>query len=70
MPHHQGIQRAAVYGQSLSKDTIQSPNHERYQEEGVSKAKRVRSLLKQVDCETALRVLSALWQYKIESLPE
>lgn len=43
---------------------------ERYQEEGTSKAKRVRSLLKQVDRETALRVLSALWQYKTESLPE
>nr|ULG12100.1 restriction endonuclease [Serratia entomophila]ULG12386.1 restriction endonuclease [Serratia entomophila]ULG19603.1 restriction endonuclease [Serratia proteamaculans] len=43
---------------------------ERYQEEGTSKAKRVRSLLKQVDRETALRVLSTLWQYKTESLPD
>jgi hypothetical protein len=43
---------------------------ERYQEEGSSKAKRVRSLLKQVDSEIALRVLRALLQYKIESLPE
>lgn len=43
---------------------------ERYQEEGTSKAKRVRCLLKQVDRETALRVLAALWQYKTESMPE
>lgn len=43
---------------------------ERYQEEGTSKAKRVRCLLKQVDRETALRVLGALWQYKMESMPE
>ena len=35
-----------------------------------SKAKRVRCLLKQVDRETALRVLGALWQYKTESMPE
>ncbi|HDV9796891.1 TPA: restriction endonuclease [Escherichia coli] len=43
---------------------------ERYQKEGTSKAKRVRCLLKQVDRETALRVLGALWQYKTESMPE
>lgn len=43
---------------------------ERYQAEGTSKAKRVRCLLKQVDLETALRVLGALWQYKLESMPE
>ena len=43
---------------------------ERYQKEGASKAKRVRCLLKQVDRETALRVLGALWQYKTESMPE
>ncbi|MCF7236803.1 restriction endonuclease [Escherichia coli] len=42
----------------------------RYQEEGTSKAKRVRCLLKQTDRETALRVLGALWQYKTESMPE
>ncbi|MDU3230030.1 MAG: DUF3644 domain-containing protein, partial [Citrobacter koseri] len=42
---------------------------ERYQEEGTSKAKRVRCLLKQTDRETALRVLGALWQYKTESMP-
>ena len=41
-----------------------------YQEEGTSKAKRVRCLLKQADRETALRVLGALWQYKTESMPE
>ncbi|QDL35801.1 hypothetical protein EGO53_28930 (plasmid) [Serratia liquefaciens] len=28
MLHHQRIHCAAIYGQSLSKDTIQSPNHE------------------------------------------
>ncbi len=27
-------------------------------------------MLKQVDRETALRVLGALWQYKTESMPE
>lgn len=43
---------------------------ERYQEEGTSKAKRVRCLLKQVDRETALRVLDALWRYKMETMPE
>lgn len=43
---------------------------ERYQEDGTSKAKRVRCLLKQVDRETALRVLDALWRYKMESMPE
>ncbi|EMX2920741.1 DUF3644 domain-containing protein, partial [Escherichia coli] len=43
---------------------------ERYQEEGTSKAKRVRCLLKQADRETALRVLGAVWQYKTESMPE
>lgn len=43
---------------------------ERYQAEGTSKAKRVRCLLKQVDRETALRVLDALWRYKTETLPE
>lgn len=43
---------------------------ERYQEEGTSKAKRVRCLLKQVDRETALRVLTALWQHKTESMPK
>lgn len=42
---------------------------ESYQKEGTSKAKRVRCLLKQVDRETALRVLGALWQYKMESMP-
>jgi hypothetical protein len=30
----------------------------------------VRCLLKQVDLETALRVLDALWRYKTETLPE
>lgn len=43
---------------------------ESYQKEGTSKAKRVRCLLKMVDRETALRVLGALWQYKMESMPE
>lgn len=43
---------------------------ERYQDEGTSKAKRVRCLLKQVDRETALRVLAALWQHKTEFMPE
>ncbi|EMM6471999.1 restriction endonuclease [Enterobacter ludwigii] len=43
---------------------------ERYQEEGTSKAKRVRCLLKKVDRETALRVLNALWKHKTESMPE
>lgn len=41
-----------------------------YQEEGTSKAKRVRCLLKKVDSETALRVLGALWQYITEPMPE
>lgn len=36
-----------------------------YKEEGTSKAKRVRCLLKQVDRETALRVLDTLWRYKM-----
>ncbi|HBR2981873.1 TPA: restriction endonuclease, partial [Klebsiella pneumoniae] len=39
-------------------------------EEGTSKAKRVRCLLKQVDRETALRVLDTLWRYKMETMPE
>jgi len=43
---------------------------ERYQDDGTSKAKRVRSLLKQVDRATALRVLNALWDYKTQSIPE
>nr|WP_240043088.1 hypothetical protein [Photorhabdus luminescens] len=43
---------------------------ERYQDEGTSKAKRVRSLLKQVDRETALWVLNTLWDYKTQSMPE
>lgn len=34
-----------------------------YKEEGTSKAKRVRCLLKQVDRETALRVLDTLWGF-------
>ncbi|EPP9832019.1 restriction endonuclease [Klebsiella pneumoniae] len=41
-----------------------------YKEEGTSKAKRVRCLLKQVDRETALRVLDTLWRYKMETMPE
>lgn len=45
-------------------------NDERYQEEGTSKAKRVRCLLKKMDRETALRVLDALWRYKMETMPE
>jgi hypothetical protein len=28
MLHHQGIRRATVHGQSLSKETIQTPNHQ------------------------------------------
>lgn len=43
---------------------------ERYRDEGTSKARRVRSLLKQTDRETVLRILSALWKYKTESMPE
>ncbi|ELQ6023003.1 restriction endonuclease [Cronobacter turicensis] len=43
---------------------------ERYREEGTSKARRVRCLLKKVDRETALRVLNALWQHKTGSMPE
>jgi len=43
---------------------------ERYQAEGKSKARRVRCLLKQVDRDTVLRVLAALWQHKMESTPE
>ncbi|WP_336983762.1 MULTISPECIES: restriction endonuclease [unclassified Cedecea] len=43
---------------------------ERYQTEGKSKARRVRCLLKQVDSDTVLRVLAALWQHKTESTPE
>nr|WP_305853421.1 hypothetical protein [Cronobacter dublinensis] len=43
---------------------------ERYREEGTSKARRVRCLLKKVDRETALRVLNALWQLKTGSMPE
>ncbi|EAM4449097.1 DUF3644 domain-containing protein [Salmonella enterica subsp. enterica serovar Pomona] len=43
---------------------------ERYKEEGTSKARRVRCLLKQVDRETVLRFLDALWRYKMETMPE
>lgn len=43
---------------------------ERYLEDGPSKARRVRCLLKKVDRETALRVLNALWQHKTEAMPE
>ncbi|MDQ4429079.1 DUF3644 domain-containing protein [Yokenella regensburgei] len=43
---------------------------ERFKKEGPSKTKRVRCLLKQVDRETVLRVLSALWQYKTKFMPE
>lgn len=41
-----------------------------YLEDGTSKAKRVRCLLKKSDRDTALRVLNALWQHKTESMPE
>lgn len=60
------ILQSAFFEEELNIDI----DDERYQEEGTSKAKRVRGLLKQVDRETALRVLSALWQYKTESMPE
>lgn len=43
---------------------------ERYQAEGKSKAIRVKCLLKQVDRDTVLRVLAALWQHKMDSTPE
>jgi len=32
MLHHQGTRRATVHGQSLSKETIQNPNHEQAEE--------------------------------------
>lgn len=57
---------SAFFNEELNIDI----DDERYQEEGTSKAKRVRCLLKKVDRETALRVLGALWQYKMESMPE
>ncbi|EOZ9299975.1 restriction endonuclease [Enterobacter kobei] len=43
---------------------------ERYHAEGKSKARRVRCLLKQVDRDTVLRVLAALWQHKMAFTPE
>ena len=38
---------------------------EQYKEDGTSKAKRVRCLLKKVDADTALRVLDKLWLYRM-----
>ena len=38
---------------------------EQYKEDGTSKAKRVRCLLKKVDADTALRVLDRLWLYRM-----
>ena len=37
---------------------------EQYKEDGTSKAKRVRCLLKKVDADTALRILDRLWLYR------
>ncbi|EKY4019070.1 hypothetical protein L8P23_22355 [Enterobacter roggenkampii] len=57
----------------LSKSSIYSTkpiDDERYQEEGTSKTKRVRCLLKQVDHDTAPHVLSALQQHKAETMSE
>lgn len=38
---------------------------EQYKEDGTSKAKRVRCLLKKVDADTALRILDKLWLYRM-----
>ncbi len=45
-------------------------NHQEFLEDGPSKAKRVRCLLRKSDRPTVLRVLAALWQYKNEMQPE
>lgn len=42
---------------------------EQYKEDGTSKAKRVRCLLKKVDADTALRILDKLWLYKMSIDP-
>ncbi|WP_455865321.1 restriction endonuclease [Pantoea agglomerans] len=42
---------------------------EMYKEDGYSKAKRVRCLLKKSDLETVLNVLARLWDYKQQSAP-
>lgn len=38
---------------------------EQYKEDGTSKAKRVRCLLKKVDADTALHILDKLWLYRV-----
>ncbi|HEI6739887.1 TPA: restriction endonuclease [Yersinia enterocolitica] len=43
---------------------------ERYCEDGSSKAKRVRCLLKKADRETVLQVLDKLWGYKVQFHPD
>lgn len=58
--------RCRLFDEELNIDI----DDECYKEEGTSKAKRVRCLLKQVDRETALRVLDTLWRYKMETMPE
>ncbi|KAA1192979.1 restriction endonuclease [Photorhabdus heterorhabditis] len=45
-------------------------NDEYYQENGGSKAKRVRCLLKKADRDTVLRVLGKLWEYKLRCHPD
>ena len=42
---------------------------EQYQEDGTSKAKRVRCLLKKVDADIALRILDKLWLYRMSIDP-
>ena len=39
-------------------------DHHRYQDDGTSKARRLRCLLRKEDVETAIRVLNALWDYR------
>ncbi|MQL47346.1 DUF3644 domain-containing protein [Photorhabdus khanii] len=45
-------------------------NDEHYQEDGTSKAKRVRCLLKKADRGIVLRILGKLWEYKLQRHPD
>ena len=44
-------------------------DNEQYKEDGTSKAKRVRCLLKKVDADTALHILDKLWSYRMSLDP-